>query len=104
MLAGVFTFFEEGRGPAFLRWGQGGHFFIAAAFMLFANFVLKTSRPTEMYLDVPDKDKEAQPEPEPEPEAQPEAAAVTDWAEKQGAVCPPAPQPEPEPEQQPQRG
>ena len=90
-MAGVFTFFEEGRGPAFLRWGQGGHFFIAAAFMLFANLVLKTSRPTEMYLDVPDKDKEAQPEPEPEPEA----AAVTDWAEKQGAVCPPAPQLEP---------
>ena len=96
MLAGVFTFFEEGRGPAFLRWGQGGHFFIAAAFMLFANFVLKTSRPTEMYLDVPDKDKDKEPEPEPQPEA-----AVSDWAEKQGAVCPPAPQPEPEPEPQP---
>ena len=97
-MAGVFTFFEEGRGPAFLRWGQGGHFFIAAAFMLFANFVLKTSRPTEMYLDVPDKDKDKEPEPElepePEPEPQPEAA-VSDWAEKQGAVCPPAPQLEP---------
>ena len=58
--------------PVWLRWGQGGHFFVTAGVLVLVYAALRGADPATLFL----ADEEKQPEPEPEPGPEPESTEV----------------------------
>ena len=61
-------FMQASEGPAgapvWLRWGQGGHFFVTAGVLVLVFSALRGADPATLFLT--DEDKTTEPEPEPE--------------------------------------